>query len=80
MDWVPEHIVAVNFTYALPEGMWVERRSGSKSWMHFNALRDEVGDKELARLRIFADGNGMTGMWYNADSGKNCFEAGVRVA
>lgn len=72
-------IVAVNFTFAIPGGMWVRRENGSNNWQSFAEIAKELGQTEMERLFGIAYANGMTGMWYNATNGKNCYENGQLV-
>ena len=57
-------ISRVNFTYAMPGGMWIERTSGVRSWETFKVIATEVGNAELDRLRHVAYADGMTGQWH----------------
>lgn len=72
-------IIAVNFTFACPGGMWVRRENGDSTWLPSAALLAEVGEVEFARLNSIAHANGMTGMWYNATNGRNCYVNGELV-
>jgi len=72
-------ITAVNFTYALADGLWVRREDGSSTWLHFDSLIREVGATEAERLRKIAYANGWTGMWYNYANGRNCYVNGQLV-
>jgi len=72
-------IAAVNFTYAIPGGMWVRREDGAVEWMTHSAIEDEVGGSQGRRLFGFAYANGMTGMWYDARNGRHCYENGTLV-
>jgi hypothetical protein len=72
-------IIAVNFTYACPDGLWVRREDGTSTWLHAGQLIKEVGERECSRLVKVAMANGMTGMWYNATNGRNCYVNGELV-
>jgi hypothetical protein len=72
-------ITAVNFTYACPDGLWVRREDGSSTWLHAGQLMKEVGESEMGRLLKIAHANGMTGMWYSATNGRNCYVNGQLV-
>ena len=56
-------ITRVNFTFALPGGMWIERADGRRSWESSETLLAELGSDELERLSQIAHRHGMTGMW-----------------
>jgi hypothetical protein len=56
----------VNFTFALPDGMWIEYENGERDWKSFSQLQQEVGQAEFQRLYHIAYANGWTGMWYAA--------------
>lgn len=83
----PLPIVAVNFTFACPGGLWVRREGRMTSdgfkqetqWVPDSQLIKEVGEQEAKRLHKVAYANGMTGMWYNAENGRNCYVNGVLV-
>ena len=60
-------IVRVNFTYALPGGMWTERENGERQWESSQSLVAEFGTDEVMRLRHIAEGNGFTGIWYKVE-------------
>lgn len=72
-------IARVNFTYAIPGGMWVERCNSCREWLTFEAIAAEVGRCEADRLSHIATRGGMTGMWYNADNGQNVYVDGKEV-
>jgi len=72
-------ITRVNFTYAITGGMWIEREDGSCNWESFESLNAEHGPEETGRLLAIASPNGMTGMWYNADNGRNVYVNGKEV-
>lgn len=72
-------ITRVCFTYALPDGLWIEREDGTRNWEHDGALYRELGPAELTRLSKIAHTDGMTGMWHNADNGHNVFVNGQEV-
>ena len=74
-----QRITRVNFTYALPEGMWVEYQDGGRQWVAFTQLVRELGDQAVAKLRNIANHNGMTVMWYSVANGRNVFENGMEV-
>ena len=59
-------ITEVNFTWALPGGLWIRRGTTSAEWISGPHLVAEVGDVEAARLTHVAHHNGWTGMWYPA--------------
>jgi hypothetical protein len=55
-------IVSVNFTYALPGGMWIKDEYGQTEW-----VSDSQGSKDYpqwSKWLEIAHQNGMTGMWY----------------
>ena len=72
-------ITRVNFTYAIDGGLWIEREDGSRRWETFASITAEHGEQEAGRLRKIAYADGMTGMWYNADNGRNVFVNGEEV-
>lgn len=79
MTTTTDKITRVMFTYTMMcNGMWVER-SGAQSYETLDQLESELGKTELSRLRDIAYANGMCGMWYNADNGRNVFVNGVEV-
>ena len=73
----PSEIAQVNFTWALPGGMWIRRDDGTTTWVSFLELDLEVGKDEAERLFVIAKQGGMTGMWYNARNGRNVYTSGV---
>ncbi len=56
-------ITRVNFSWALPEGLWTERENGDCCWEHAGSLLTELGGQELTRITKIAHANGMTGIW-----------------
>ena len=73
-------IAQVNFTYAIPGGMWIRRADATTSWETFESIIREVGEEECQRLRHVAHEGGMCGMWYHAATGNNVYVNGVYVA
>ena len=57
-------IIKVNFTWALPEGLWTIRENGDRDWESDKALLEELGRKEYDRIHKIAHHGGWTGMWY----------------
>lgn len=72
-------IVAVNFTFAMPGGMHVRYEDGSQEWLTFSQIEKAYGPGHCSVLYKRAYANGMTGMWYNAANGRNCYVDGVLV-
>ena len=72
-------IARVCFTYTMPDGLWIERADGTRSWEHRDAIRKVLGLNERTRLYSIAMADGMTGMWMNVDNGRNVFVDGVEV-
>lgn len=73
-------IIAVNFTWAIPGGMWLRDDSGAKRWETFEAIEAEFGAEKLAQFKRSAHINGMCGMWYFADDGQNVYVGGKAVS
>lgn len=58
-------ITRFNFTYAMDGGAWIERENGSREWVSFSILRNEVGQLWIdAQLR--KQGR-MTGCWVECE-------------
>lgn len=59
MDW--SNIKRFNFTYAIPDGAWLEDTSGYQNWEHYNSIAKHMGkewfDVQLRKQGIF------TGCW-----------------
>ena len=72
-------ITRVNFTCVIAGGMWLELANGSRRWEANESIIKEVGKDEFERLLKIAMHDGMTGMWYNADNGRNVFDNGLEV-
>lgn len=72
-------ITQVNFTWALPGGLWVKYEDGSTEWVSGETLVASYGEAEVARLSKIAHHGGMTGMWYNAGNGGNVYANGKEV-
>jgi hypothetical protein len=72
-------ITQVNFTFALPDGLWLKFDDGSSTWSHYTAIIKAHGKAEYDRLKKIAYANGMTGMWYNARNGGNVYANGQEV-
>ena len=62
-ETAPAKIRRVNFTYALPGGIWIEREDGDRSWQSSETLIAELGEWEFSRICGIAHGNGLTGIW-----------------
>ncbi len=58
-------ITKVKFTWAMPEGMWVERENGDRNWESHVVLSKEVGHTEWERINKIAHHGGRSGMWYS---------------
>ena len=56
-------ITAVNFTFALPGGMWIEFEDGSRNWYPFDYLIKMLGVREEQRIEKIAYHNGWCGVW-----------------
>lgn len=73
-------IIRVNFTFSLEGGLWVYRENGRSGWITWAALLSEVGHEEKERLANIAYANGMTGMWYDTETGRNsCVDGELAV-
>lgn len=74
MNATIDTITQVNFSWAIPGGLWVRRANGQQDWIDIESLVLEVGAAEAKRLQDVAYHNGMTGMWYNARNGGETVE------
>ena len=56
----------VCFTWALPDGMWVQYEDGYRDWESFRYLTETQGEEETERLKRVATRSQFTGIWYDA--------------
>ena len=59
-------VTKVCFTWALPEGMWVQYEDGYRDWESFRYLTETQGEEETERLKRVATRSQFTGIWYDA--------------
>lgn len=76
---IAKKITQVNFTWALPGGLWVKYEDGSKEWISYADFVAQHGQDKAAELNKIAHHGGMTGMWYNAGNGGNVYANGKEV-
>jgi hypothetical protein len=61
-------ITTVNFTWAIPGGLWTARKGGATKWEDFPSLLKELGKTELSRIIDIATKDGFIGIWKNVPS------------
>ena len=55
----------VNFTNAIPGGMWIERKGGGRTWESFVTLSHQIGEDMMEKLLETAMSG--VGMWHEVE-------------
>ena len=61
MNW--QKITRICYTYAIPDGAWIEDSTGARAWSHQSELARKLGEQWL-REQIRRMGT-FTGIWYD---------------